>query len=892
MSFPGRCLLCACLLGLAAIGPRVSRAGEAQPAGAKEFHKEIQPVLLKYCSDCHADGEKKGGVSFDEFASDADLLKDRDLWWNVVRYLRGGLMPPARKQAPSSEEKERIAKWVKNAVFGSDPHNPDPGRVTLRRLNRVEYRNTIRDLMGFDFNAEVEFPPDDTGYGFDNIGDVLTLSPMLLEKYIGAARAIVAEAVPTVSKTVPEFTLPGGRFRAGGASGSGRGEEGRRSKDTMTSLPYDKEASVGTGFDAEHPGNYKLILELAVKGGFEFDPRKCRASFKLDGNELLQKDFGWYDNKTFRFEFDQKLKAGGHRLGLDLAPMKAEEGTNTLALRIVSVTVRGPAEKEYWAAPKNYERFFPRDPPEGVAERRAYAKEVLGRFASKAFRRPVDAKTVERLSALAEGVYSQPGKTFEAGIAHAMQAVISSPRFLFRMEENEGANGRHEKDGKRDKESWALVDEYALASRLSYFLWSTMPDETLMNLAEKGELRKQLPAQVKRMMDDPRSEALVQNFTGQWLQTRDLPGLAIDSRVVLARDNGQEKELREFQEAFRKRQAERAAQAKAAAAGQTNMLASRTNDFGEFRRRFGFRFRPTIELDRDLKQAMKSETEMFVASFMREDRDLAAMLDSDYTFLNERLATFYGLTNLHITGSEMRKVTLPPESPRGGVLTMGSVLAVTSNPDRTSPVKRGVFVLNNLLGTPAPPPPANVPALEATEKKFTEQEPTLRAALEEHRKQPLCSSCHSRMDPIGLGLENFNALGMWREKERGQKIEAGGKLITGESFEDVKELKHILATKHRSDFLRCVTEKLLTYALGRGLEYYDVETVDQIVARLDRENGHFSGLVMGIIESSPFQKRRTDANANFSSTGGAPDQETAPRLHGLASAATLSDGPP
>jgi hypothetical protein len=279
----------------------------------------------------------------------------------------------------------------------------------------------------------------------------------------------------------------------------------------------------------------------------------------------------------------------------------------------------------------------------------------------------------------------------------------------------------------------------------------------------------------------------------------------------------------------------------------------------------GFRFnKPPFELDKDLRQAMKSETEMFFDSVVREDRSVTELLDSDYTFVNEKLAKFYGLTDLHVTGTEMRRVTLPPDSPRGGVLTEGTVLVVTSNPDRTSPVKRGLFVLNNILGTPTPPPPPNIPALEAAEKDSTNKEPTLRTALALHRNSPLCSSCHSRMDPIGLGMENFNALGMWRDKERNQPIEAGGKLITGETFNNVRELKHILANEHRTDFYRCLTEKMLTYALGRGLEYYDVETVDEIVARLERENGHFSALMTGIIESAPFQEERNQANANFS----------------------------
>jgi len=319
------------------------------------------------------------------------------------------------------------------------------------------------------------------------------------------------------------------------------------------------------------------------------------------------------------------------------------------------------------------------------------------------------------------------------------------------------------------------------------------------------------------MLDDPRSEQMVENFTGQWLQTRDVESIMINARAVLARDSG-------------------------APAGQ---------------RGFGRRSPPAVQLDRELRTAMEKETTLFVSSIVHDNRSVTRLIESDYTFLNEKLAKVYGITN--VTGNEMRRVSLPSDSPRGGVLTDGSVLVVTSNPDRTSPVKRGLFILDNFLGTPSPPPPPNIPALEAAEKDFKDHEPTLREALQAHRDKPLCASCHNRMDPIGLGFENFNALGMWREKERNQTIETGGKLVTGESFDTVRQLKHILATDHRLDFYRCLTAKFLTYALGRGTEYYDLETIDQIVNRLDQENGRFSALLNGVIESAPFQKQRKRA---------------------------------
>jgi hypothetical protein len=835
------------VLAVVVFTPPSSRGVETP--GSKQFHKDIQPLLNQYCSDCHEDGEKKGGVAFDQFPSDEAMLTNHDLWLNVIKYVRAGIMPPAKKPRPAAQEQERLAEWVKSAVFKTDPQNPDPGRVTIRRLNRVEYRNTIRDLMGIDFNAEVEFPPDDTGYGFDDIGDVLTLSPMLLEKYLAAARSIVAEAVPTVSKTMPEMTIAGAEFRKDGEPESKR----RDKRDSALFLPYDKEAAVSTPMQIERSGHYRLTLELGIRGTFDYDPRRCSVVFKLDDRNLWENEFGWYDNKTLLFNFDQELQAGPHRLSFTLHPLTNAE-TNTLTMRLASVTVHGPTEQQFWTRPSNYGRFFAGEIPRQPAARRKYTQETLRKFASKAFRRPVDDSTVERLTKLAESVYTQEGQTVEAGIAHAMQAVLASPRFLFHLEQPEPGT---DKDG-----AYPLVDEYSLASRLSYFLWSTMPDEEMFRLAGRKELRKNLTAQVKRMTADSRSEALVQNFTGQWLQVRDLQGIAINARVVFARDAGLEKQMRQRRDAFVARQAQQKKDREEALKAGKPPPEPR-KDEGERER---FRFRPPFELDRELKQAMKSETEMFFADVVKEDRPVSELIESDFTYLNAKLADFYGLTNLNVTGSEMRRVSLPADCPRGGILTMGSILAVTSNPDRTSPVKRGVFVLNNILGTPPPPPPPNVPALEATEKNAEDKEPTLRTALEAHRKEPLCASCHVRMDGIGLGLENFNAMGLWREKERGQMIDPSGKLVTGETFNDVRELKKILAEKHGGDFERCLTEKLLTYALGRGLEYYDLETVDQIVRRLEKEDGHFSALLMGIIESAPFQKERPNANATFSDT--------------------------
>lgn len=842
---PGlRPLSCTGLAGTLVFLLGTAGALAAGKSGAAQFHKDIQPILSQYCFDCHADGVNKGNVALDEFKTDDAVLTNRDLWLNALKYVRAGIMPPDKKPKPTDAQKQVIANWVKTEVFGIDPSNPDPGRVTVRRLNRVEYRNSIRDLMGVDYDTSVEFPADDTGYGFDDIGDVLTISPMLLEKYVAAANTIVAQAVPTVSRVVPEISITGNKFR----SASATNREPRPGRDSSLTLPFYKPATLAATFNAPHDGSYQITLNLGTRGNFEFDPAKSQVVFKMDGQPLLQKELGW-DNRTLPYHFDQTLAKGNHEFTFELHPLNTAEGqTNTLVMRLVDVTVVGPTETQFAVKPKNYARFFPRDAaPTAPAEQRQYAQDILRSFATKAFRRPVDDKTVSRLASLAESVYTQPGKSFEAGVGYAMQAVIASPRFLFRIEENEPGD---------PKAAWSQVDEYSLASRLSYFLWSTMPDDELTKLAAHGQLRANLPAQIKRMLADSRSHAFVENFTGQWLQVRDVQGIAINAREVLARDDGVE---RQFQPRGTNFQAQLA---KAAVAGGTNST-PRTNAFVRPPAK------PRFELDGETRTAMKNETEMFFASIMKEDRPVTDLIDSDYTFLNEKLARLYGLTNLDIIGSEMRRVTLPADCERGGILAEGTVLTVTSNPDRTSPVKRGLFVLDNILGTPAPPPPPNIPALEASESNFTNH-PTLRATLELHRSQPLCASCHNRMDPIGLAMENFNALGMWRERERNQPIEPSGKLITGESFKSFREMKHILATNHRADFYRCLTEKMLTYAVGRGLEYYDTETIDKIVADLQQHDGRFSVLLNDIIASAPFQKQRNQANTVFAESPESP----------------------
>lgn len=767
----------------------------------EEFHKSVEPLLKHYCYDCHGDGEHKGGLALDGFKSDDALLNNRDQWWEVLKNVRAGIMPPQKSDRPTDDEKRLLAGWVKHGPFGIDAGNPDPGRVTIRRLNRVEYRHTISDLLGVDFNTTEEFPPDDTGYGFDTIGDALSVSPLLLEKYMQAAQTVIAAAIPTASRKPPQVAIKGHSFRNDDRSAHG------------DQLSFFDERTVSSSFAAPQPGEYLLHLNLRISGNFNYDPGRCKAVFNVDGKAAWQQELSWAEGRKFTIDLPEKWGPGDHAMSLEVHPTASPNGARSnTQLHLSSVQVEGPMAPKFWVATEGYHRWFPRDEaPAADPDRRQYAREVLDGFTRKAFRRPASAHVLDQLTAIAQGIYTPPGKTFEQGVAEAMTAALASPRFIFRVEDS---------TVRKTGEPYSPVDEYSLASRLSYFLWSSMPDDELFDLARRGELRKNLDAQVRRMVADPRSQALVQNFTGQWLQLRDVDSVPINARIVLARDDGDPDPI----------------------AGS---------------RQGG---NPRIQLQSELRDALRSEPEMIFSRLLHENRPLIELIDCNYTFLNEGLAKLYDIRN--VSGNQMRLVQLPADSPRGGILSMGSFLIVTSNPTRTSPVKRGQFILDNILGMPTPPPPPNIPAFEESQQAIKGHEPSFREVLELHRSKPLCSSCHSRMDPLGLSLENFNALGMWREKERGNPIDASGKLITGETFHNVRDLKKIIETNHRTDFYRCVTEKMLTYALGRGLDYYDVDAVDRIVDGIERANGQSWPLLTGIINSVPFQERRNRTAAD------------------------------
>lgn len=678
--------------------PGTVRAGEGDPVA--EYREKILPILEDHCFSCHGEDENKGKISFDRFASTDELLAQTDLWVHALRNVRAGLMPPARKKRPSDEELATLVDWIKRAPLKLDPAHPDPGRVTLRRLNRVEYRNTIRDLTGFDFRTDEEFPADDTGYGFDTIGDVLTTSPLLLEKYMQAAETIVEKALPLENRVTPQRTIGAGLFRGQGAGGPDDGEY-------RLSL-YDP-ADLTASLKIDQPGTYRVVLEATVRGSFSYDPGRARAVWSVNDTALLEQELKWSSGQKLESSVEVTWEPGAYPLHLTLAPRVGKDqqppdlgdGPPSVNLHLNGITLIGPLEPQFKVHPPRYERFFTRDRvPDDPAERDAYAIEILRRFTTRAFRRPVDEATVHKLAGLAKISAEAPGGTFERGIGRAISAVIASPRFLFRMEQTLPDENPQEHP---------LLDEFSLASRLSYFLWSTMPDDELFQLAGRGELRKHLAGQVRRMLQDPRSEEFVKNFAGQWLQTRDVESVSIDARVVQARDAGSEKDVRERAATFQRlnggiEEADKAGDAERAKALRDELAALRAK----------FRGAGRVEFGGSLRTAMRREAEMFFRYLLNEDRSVLELIQTDSSFLNEELARYYGVPD--VKGDRMRLVKLPADSPRGGVITMGTVLAVTSNPTRTSPVKRGLFILDNILGTPPPPPPPNIPSLEASEK--------------------------------------------------------------------------------------------------------------------------------------------------------------------------------
>jgi hypothetical protein len=750
----------------------------APKAAAASFTKDIRPVLEKFCFDCHNPEKHKGDVTLTGATNEAAIVADRATWEKALKNIRSHAMPPENKPQPDAAQRKALETWLDATLYAVDCKNPDPGRVTIRRLNRVEYNHTIRDLVGLDFKPGDEFPADDVGYGFDNIGDVLSMPPVLFEKYLAAAEKILDAAI-----VVPGRKGRTRRFSAVSMQGAGGEYTSKiRSLDSAGEIFVDQFCPVG--------GDYTVRIR-AFHGAISNDP--ARMVLRAAGRDAKTFDVRAKEERPEVYETTVRLAAGTNRFAVALlnpaavtnAPdpkarprdQRLRVRTRRLMIDYVEVAEPGGVPAEM---PGTHQRIFACSG--GNAGGDLCAKEVIGNFARRAFRRPVPQEELNRLMRLYDLARKQD-ESYERSVQLALQAVLVSPHFLFRGEivpEPDNPRAIHP------------VNDYALASRLSYFLWSSMPDEELFHLASRGELRKRgvIEAQVKRMLKNPKSRALVENFTGQWLQTRNLWKITPD----------------------------------------TNVFAGFTDE---------------------LRGDMERETELFFENVMRDDRSVLDFVDGRYTFVNNRLAKHYGIGG--VTGEAFQKVSFKDKA-RGGVLTHGSVLTITSNPTRTSPVKRGKWVMDNLLGTPAPPPPPDVPDLN-DQKELTG---TLRQKMEQHRKNPNCASCHERLDPIGFGLENFNGVGVWRDKDEGAPIDASGRLPGGQSFNGPEDLRKILRAQ-KDLVARCLTEKMLTYALGRGLEYYDKCALDSISTALADKDYKFSVLITEIVKSAPFQTRRGDS---------------------------------
>ncbi|HEV2294378.1 MAG TPA: DUF1592 domain-containing protein [Tepidisphaeraceae bacterium] len=949
-------------------GGPVAASETPATAPAGEFHRTVLPLLQKYCYECHGDGMDSGDLEMDSYKSLQDMRNDIKTWQKVLQYARTQTMPPPKADQPTQAERDALVEALHRELYQIDPANPDPGRVTVRRLNRSEYRNTIRDLIGVTFDPTIDFPQDDTGYGFDNIGDVLTLPPMLMEKYLAAAERILDGAIPTDSMESRERRVAANRAQRSNKPSADDGSAAEwvklssRDEDRLSvavqgptradylvrvlayAQPYiDKEAAatmrpmsdedavlapakpirlsiftgdalaaelditssaqrprwyearvgVGAGSTSIHavarrdhppttlpvnagrigheqPGDI-FVKEIVIEGPLQGAVRRvANDRLRASGHGQRNGEIVFLPQTGDEASASVEIRSSGDHLvrvqacadqagdepakmellvdgtavasfdvtapaGIKPSPLikGLAKGADQPLFRVHEVRTTLGAGKRKLAVRFLNDAWFPDHEEPNLRDRNLYvqdleivdlasrplpppmtppmrelfvkhagpaaaatnapiehdaqvARKLLDEFTRRAWRRPPAPEELDRVMQL-YNLAREHGESFHASVKHAMKGVLVSSSFLFRGEPLLAHRAGADTEPKKLAQP---IGEYELASRLSYFLWSSTPDDELLRLAERGELRKNLHAQVKRMLASDKSEAFVDNFAGQWLQFRNLDAVHPDRKMF------------------------------------------------------------KVYTDR-LRDAMIRETRLFFTHIMREDRPLMDVLTADYTFVNELLARHYGLSN-DVKGNDFRRVSLAG-SPRRGVITHGSVLTLTSNPTRTSPVKRGKWVLENLLGSPPPPPPANVPPLESEARQLTG---TLRQRLEQHRESKACASCHAPLDPIGFGLEHFDAIGAWREKDGDAPVDATSAFVNGPTFNGSIELVELLAKTRGKDFYRSVVEACLTFALGRGVEPYDQPAVERIVRDLQANDGKFSTLVQGVVDSVPFQMRR------------------------------------
>jgi hypothetical protein len=761
-------------------------------------------LINQYCVTCHNEKARTGGLMLDKV--DIDHASDHaETWEKVVRKLRGGMMPPQGMPRPPQEKIDGLITWLQTSLDQANAAHPEPGRSPLHRLNRTEYANAIRDLLNLKVDVTALLPADDESNGFDNIAEVLRVSPSLLEAYLGASREVSALAVgdPKTRPVSDIIQVPPDLAQSEHIDGLPLGTRGGILIHHNFPLDGDYEFSVVilrnivgyvTGMEFPHQ------LEISIDGARAFiAPVGGKADLELVDTNLAQAG----DTLDARLKTKVHVKAGPHDVAVSFLRRDSAESdeplepfTRDLDLQnmngiplIDHVQITGPFNATGPGDTPSRRRIFVCTPATAKDDVPC-AKKILGTLARRAYRRPVTDADMETLLS-----FYQAGKNqgnFETGIENALRLILASPKFIFRSEP----------DPVRVAAGTVYhVTDLDLASRLSFFLWSSIPDDELLNVAAQGKLKDPavLDRQVRRMLADPKAQALVNNFAEQWLFLRNVQSVLPDQAT-----------------------------------------------FPDF--------------DDNLRQSYKRETELFFDSIVKEDRGVMDLLTANYTFVNERLAKQYGIPNVY--GSQFRRVSLDGLNDNGarrGLLGQGSILSVTSYPTRTSPVLRGKWIMENVMGTPPPAPPPNVPALkdQAQGGKVL----SVRQLMEEHRKNPPCSTCHAVLDPLGFALESFNAVGEYRTKDASGPIDASGKLADGTKINGIVELRQALL-KHPEYFVGTLTEKMLTYALGRPLEYYDMPVVRGIVKGAATNDYRFSSLIMGIVSSEPFEMKRALENAD------------------------------
>ena len=743
------------------------------------------PVFNKYCIVCHNAKLKTGGFVLDIAGLDR-AGSNAELWEKVVKKLRAEVMPPAGMPRPDEATYNSTAAWLETRLDRAAAAHPDPGKLPLlHRLSRTEYENAIRDLLGVDaLPKEMDYslllPPDNASSGFDNIADLLFVSPTALESYLDAARKISRLALGD-----PNTPIMVNTFRLSGEHTQDIHEQG---------LPYGTRGGLAVRMDVPLDGDYAFKIEFA---GPAREPDQLEITVDGARAELvpLGEKSAVGGGGRFRplkpLEIRVPLQAGPRQIGVTFVQHDEARDEETVRprmrgrgteLALAMVTISGPYNGKAPRDTPSRARIFVCH-PSNAAEEMPCAKRILLTLERHAYRRPVTDADLQDLLPFYTSGHAQRG--FEYGIQMALERLLVSPQFLFRIE--------------RDPPNLPpgtpyRVSDLELASRLSFFLWSSLPDDELIDVAAHGKLKDPavLEREVRRMLADPRAESLVTNFAEQWLYLRDVDAKRPDDLL-----------------------------------------------FPDF--------------DETLRQAFRRETDLFLDSVLLQgNHSVLDLMTANYTFVNERLAKHYGIPN--VEGTYFRRVDFPPGSPRGGLLGQGSILTLTSYATRTSPVLRGKWILENILSTPPPPPPPNVPPLK-TEKEGGKPL-TMRAAMTAHRANPVCASCHARMDPIGFAMDNFDAIGQWRDREAGEPIDGSGVLPDGTKFNGVAELRKALL-RHPEQFVTTVAEKLLMYAIGRNVQYYDQPAVRKIVRQAAASNDTFASLVLGVAESEPFQMRKT-----------------------------------